>query len=242
MRRYKIAIMVLIIVITAICLTGCVEGHMKIQFNIDGSSDTEFELLASSTLGLLGGGEEDLFGSLKNDLIKDGFALEDLEKNSMNGFKARRHMDSIEEFEKMSLFPGLEKPEVTVTEGLLFNTIHFKHIFKPTIKGFDDEKGASVLQMMNPDFKLIIGFPITPLSHNAPTVSSDGKTLEWPLSFEDENDIELLINVPNVLRIVIAAAALIIIIVLAIVLILRFRSKRGKTKTKEIPAKVIKKQ
>lgn len=239
MKRSNVAILILIIILCAICLTGCIQGHMKIQFNLDGSSDAEFELLASSTLSLLGGEEEDLFASLKEDLNKVGFAVEDYQKDQMNGFKARRHMANIEDFKELSIFPGLEKPEVTVTKGFLFDTIHFEHHFKPTIKGFDDEKGASVVQMMNPDIKLVIGFPITPLSHNAPVVSTDGKTLEWPLSFEDENDIELLINVPNILRIVLLLAAIIIVIVLAIILIRRLKSNQGATK--EIPAKKINK-
>ena len=135
MKRYKIAMMVLVIVISAICLAGCVEGHMKVQFNIDGSSDTEFELLASSTLGLLGGGDEDIFASLRKDLIQDGFALEDLEKNIMSGFKARRHMDSIEEFEKMSLFPGWKTGSYRYG-GAVVQYCPFQTHFQTNDKGF----------------------------------------------------------------------------------------------------------
>ncbi len=231
MKKLNIFIFIIIIIIL-LSLTGCIEGHMHFTFNLDGSADIDFVLLSSSTLGLLQREGEDFFDDMKIGLEKDGFILEVLKKDGMTGFRANKHTQDPDDLAALSFFGGLgdlEQPEIIITEGLFFNTYNFSHTFMINLPGFGDEGGGNLARLINPDLKFLVTFPANPSSHNAHIVSDDGKTLQWNLSFTEENIIEVEVNVPNVMRIALVIIATLAVFILTLVIIKKTAAKKDAT-------------
>ena len=106
-------------------------------------------------------------------------------------------MNSLEEFSALGLGDdlGLGDQELfTVEESLFFTTYHL-HADINFQDLFGDESEMMVL--FTPDLRFILTLPVSPLQHNASSVSSDGKTLEWILSPTKVNQISLSARAPN---------------------------------------------
>ncbi len=219
--------LVILVLLCILFMTGCVEGDFYISFNLDGSADLEFTLLASSQLDMLGDTQQ-IFGSMEEDLERDGFTVEPLERGDMKGFQAKRHVEDAEELRDIEFLGEMESPEIQIEEGFFTDKYAVDHTF--SMAGVDiGARNGDMLAMLDPDMTIRMEFPISPASHNADEVSEDGRTLVWDLDFEEANHMEVAVNVPDIFTIVMLVLAIVVVIVLIIVFI-----KRMKDRDKEV--------
>jgi len=215
--------LVILILLCVLFLTGCLEGDFYISFNLDGSADLEFTLLASSQLDMLGDTRQ-IFGTMEDDLERDGFTVEPLERGDMKGFQASRHVADPEELRDIRFLGDVEPPEIHIEEGLFTNKYSVDHTF--SLAGVDIGRGNSdMLAMLDPDMTIRMEFPISPASHNADEVTEDGRTLIWNLDFEEANHMQVAVDVPDVLTIVMLILAIVIVIVVIIVFIKKMKAR-----------------
>ena len=221
----KIVLIILILSVFALFLSGCIEGHMHVSFNIDGSADIEFMLLASTAMGMLEGQGMDIFADIKSDMINDGFTLEDKKTEDKKGFVGRRKIDNLDELYELTFLGDMEPPDVEITEGLFIDEYVISHNMKLSIPGMGAEDDAFA-KLLDPKISFILTFPIDPVTHNADRVSSDGKTIEWDIGMESEKPVNVVVNVPKIDRIILVVAAFIILLVIVIFIVKAIKKKK----------------
>ena len=92
------------------------------------------------------------------------------------------------------------------------------------IEGLDDLANTLTAGM---EFKYVVTLPVKPKSHNASTVSEDGKTLTWNLATSEASNIQYefsLLNMTHIYMIAGGAAGVLLVIVVIALLII----KKGK--------------
>jgi len=218
----------------AIFLGGCIDGQMSVSFNLDGSADVEFKLLADPFVASMAG---DGFQELQQGLEEDGFTLEDHEEEGKQGFIANLHVDDAQDLSEMTFLGEIDPPELEVEESLLFTTYTFEHTFQMDDMDIGgDAVGGFNMDTLGPDvadMQFVLEFPISPLEHNADAVSEDGRTLFWNMALGEPNEVAVAVNVPNIPALVILFVIVIGVIVGAIITIKRVRgNKQNNTQKK----------
>ena len=90
----------------------------------------------------------------------------------------------------------------------------------PTDGDFDYTEALNAMEM-----KLVVNLPNKPISHNATSVSNNGKSLTWNLVAQQE-DVELTFALYNRTNILICVAGVVVVVIVVIVI----ASKSGKNK------------
>lgn len=222
MKSNKYSFIVILLVLVAILMGGCIEGEVYIGFNLDGSADLELEILAPS-MGMLGG-ELDIFGEMKSELENEGFTVEEHQDNGMEGIKAFRNVDDLEEFGELSFLEEVDTPEPDVEEGFFFTTYTIDQTFSLDDAGLGGD-GQMLSMLGGSDLDFTLEFPISPLEHNADKISDDGRQLTWVVDLVEENHIGVVVNVPNIWAIVLLILGIIAVAVVVVILIKRKRIK-----------------
>lgn len=223
MKRINLCLF-FIVTILLLSLTGCIEGQMHISFNLDGSADVDFELYSSSALGMFQREGEDFFDDMRRGLVRDGFTIEEKQRDGMTGFRAHKRVSDVEELTELTFLGDMEAPEIEITESFFYDTYEFTHDMKIPLPGFEGQED-SLAGMLNADINFLLSFPINPESHNADTASEDGNTMQWAMSLEDENNVEVVVNVPNAGNIALVVIAGLAVIILIIVIAIKVTKK-----------------
>ncbi len=224
---YKFFLLTVLIIVFAFLLSGCIEGHMHVTFNIDGSADIEFMLLASTTMGLLEGEGMDLFANMKSDMIRDGFTIEDHRTSDKKGFIGKKKIDSIDELYDLTFLGDMEPPEVVITSGLFSDRYEISHDMKLTIPGMGND-GDALTKLLKSEMQFIVTFPIDPVSHNADRVSTDGKTIYWDITTEKEKPVNVVVNVPKLNIIIPTVIGFVFLVIIIILIVIKIGKKNKK--------------
>jgi len=189
---------------------------------------------------------EDGYLQVKASLEPFGYVVERYYEGEKEGYKITKSFNNIDEISKDSL----KVQDLIKIEDENFDHTHY---FKKTSNSSQDTYEASYTfnmedESLNPaginyynpyfDTTYIVSLPHKSDSHNATTVSNDGKTLTWDLELGSVNAVNFTFSIPkqnssNNIAIYVGGAMIGLAIVIVIVVVLL--SKKGKkTKSSEI--------
>ncbi len=234
MINVKTRILILVLLLTfAIKTGGCMESRMHLTVEKDGSGIIDITVEAEKAIieRAESLAEINLEG-LGETLEQEGFELETYETNNKSGFKATRHVESLEDFylEEETKDPEVIESEIDFheKEGFLFDTHHFQAEVDPgKITGeLMEERG--LLSFLAPDFSFALTLPVEPEEHNADHISEDGKTLEWEIDPYKKNLIKASIKTPNPANLALLTGSVFIIVLLPVYFAARRRKKPSK--------------
>ncbi len=205
-------------------LSGCFSARIHMKINMSGSAEIEVTMSAPRTLLSLGT-TASMFDSIKKDLSKDEFTIEDFAADKQVGFTAVKKISSLEKFSSLKLGENMvisDKPIVTLSKHLLTNTYRVSTDFDlAKILGEDLDALARLA-----DIRFALTLPVKPSEHNADAVSDDGKTMEWKLETGTNNIIQVTATAPNTILII--AVIFLPLLGLSAVIILLVRRRRKK--------------
>ncbi len=225
MRKKNMGLLLLIIIAAPLMLTGCLKFDIHLTINKNGTADVDIILLAVETLVTLDKDlERDLFTGKKERLAELGFAITDYTEKNLIGFKATKRLQSVEEFSTLGLAGdiGLEgRDPFSVMKGVLTSTYNLDADIdlRPLFAEHSD-----MFTLFSPDLRFSVTLPAKPLSHNATSVTVDGRTLTWDLSPDARNKIQFTARAPNLTAVVILLALAVVLVgAIMTVLIRRIR-------------------
>jgi hypothetical protein len=239
--RFPLLVKLVLAGLFLLSLTGCMEMKYHLTIHGNGSADLHYHLALDSSLANIGSEGNNSITKVRQDLEKEGFKVTDFSKDGKTGVDATRHFQRLEDIKGLTRFFDKTQTKITdqsvpftVKRGFLTNRITVNTAINPGLSSSDatdemaitveqSEMDQSVLSQIRMSFMLTL--PSKPRSHNATSVSKDGKTLEWKLAPDRRNAIKLDVVTPNWQNITLVFLAGMIILRNILVLILRRRKK-----------------
>ena len=224
-------------------LSGCtIKGDFKLGINSDKSIDVSATIAYDDELieALMSMDEENpseeieytdeqkwefidnLFYSEESDSPTSlGFTQERYQEGEFKGYTLAKKINNIDDITSSSANFDLSNDFLQVSESKLFVKDGNNYISKITFGSTEDSQEYQV----DSDITFTVTLPNKPISHNADSVSSDGKTLTWNLSMTSQKAIEFEFNFNSfpLIPVIIGAAILLIIIIIIIVI----KGKKG---------------
>lgn len=184
MRKLLIS---LVLILLCFIFSGCFRGEVKVNINEDGSSDLHYQAAAAP----LAGTAEMLQSQIK-DLEKSQFKIERFTEGDWIGFRADKHFQSVSDLNGFKLFSGgsAGTPGIIVDKGWFYDNYSIHIVNDISVNQSQPLTNLDKALLAQMSFKMIMNLPVKPESHNAGNISSDGRTLEWNLSFTKENQLE----------------------------------------------------
>jgi len=224
---------ILLTVLLAISLTGCVKGKVHLTINKDKTADVEISLgMEKSLYSMMGG--TDPFAELKTSLKKEGYKVRDYTDDTYSGIVGENHYSdldkSIKEIKLSDKAVLSGNDTLKVDKGFFFNkytintNLDMSSIASDT-SITEDEKKLQDMFIKSMSFDFIVTIPMKAISNNAASVSKDMKTYTWKLVPGKNNNISLTLMVPNTARIILTSALILLIIILAVIIIKRKNKK-----------------
>ncbi|SEN16564.1 DUF3153 domain-containing protein [Lihuaxuella thermophila] len=253
-NRKKTGKALMIALVMALLLTGCVDASMHITINMNGSGTYEVKVLTNEWV-------LPQFDQLKERLQQAGYQLQEIEQGGKKGWMAVKNVESVldeppgKELQDgantaLQFFTrgtastsgtdarfvaeapplqGLDKPfrveNSLFTTTLLFETNVDLTRLNEKMDGWGDLNQLIMDQMR---LNLILTLPVKVDEHNATAVSDGGKTLTWKMKPGENNPIHMAIRIPNPITWGILIIAGFILLIIAVVVLIRRRRKRKK--------------
>ena len=201
-RLKKIAALALALCVLLTLLTGCIRIEIGIDVKKNGKADVS--LLYAVSDGLM----EDSSAGLSEEDIEEyeneGWSVEPYSKDGYTGYYLKRSDADLTNTELMDGSSGNVRKEGSryiIDLSVL-----------PESDQLDIRSSASWIKSMGGSFVVRMTLPVKPVAHNATSVSSDGKTLEWDILSMDTDSIHVEFDAgSNVLLYALIAAAAIVI-------------------------------
>ena len=193
MKKWKkAAAMALSLCVLLVLLTGCMKIELDINVKSNGKADLSL-LYAMADSALDAGGDASLTPEDIEEYEKDGWTAEEYSQDGYTGVVLKKSDVDLSETEVMEGAEGSIRKEGST----------YIVDFEP----------VSWLKTMGGSFVVRVTLPVKPVSHNATSVSEDGKTLEWDvLSMDVTQPIHVEFKTSNPALIIgIAAAAAVVI-------------------------------
>ncbi len=227
------------ILLLASALSGCAKGEVVMELSRFGSADIECKVVAAPIIA-------SQLGSLKDDFANDGFQVENIDEDKMQGFKAKKHFKNISEVNQVKIVRGFElnksknegvkgknaetenkKQAVIYTQGILFDTVAVRtHLDLRSNHGEEAKESQwlikNLLQQVN--LRFVLKLPTTADSSNATRTPDGGKTLVWDLVLGEDNELTAQVTYLNPYK---AGAVAILGIGAGVIF---WRKRKGRTK------------
>ena len=256
MKKY---LRLLVVSVLLIGLTGCVSLDTNVVVNKDKSM--EFSMKEEIDLSSMTGDEGDENATVSDEtdieaLKTKGYTVEEYDNEGVKGYKISKKFTSIDEVTAKN---GTETPFVVekwLDDGNDSNMFSLKDgVYSANWIMAEDDKKAE--EMDGVDSELLnslinitytITLPNKPLSHNATSVSEDGKTLTYLVKYDENQKMNTIkfsfdfateptkatsTEIDNMLYYIIGGSALIVII-LVVVIISIVKGKNKKVHIDEI--------
>ncbi|WP_088825403.1 DUF3153 domain-containing protein [Listeria goaensis] len=213
--------LLIILMSTALLLTGCADVVNTVKVNKDGTADLNFDVTLGTTAGLLAG---PAIKELTPKLEDAGFTIK---KPSQNQFSIHKKIEKSAkkvDFKAEAKKYGVKFQE---TDGFFMKkirldaTLDIPKILKEQQLG---EKVPTAL-LSQVDYTLVLDFPIDTIGANNAD-EKDGGKLTWHIPLEQKNQLYFEIEIPNVKNIAITAGIVFILLIVGIVLLIKRRKKR----------------
>lgn len=213
MKQIKTFLLMALVVM----LTGCYEAEFFIKVNKDKTHVVGYSIKVEETtyknIMEMGGKEkpgediELLDKEEKKELEKKGYTVKDIKDDKYIGVSLEQKRGSIDELTttekvKVNLVGSLvtDSEDEEVLKGVkIFNSSDNKTyksnlVFTPETSDEKDEENSFGDLTNSIKVKFSIQLPNKPLSHNANTVSNDGKTLTWEFDNKVAKNIDFEFN------------------------------------------------
>ena len=174
-----------------------------------------------------------------------GFTGERYQEEDYKGYTYTKNVGNIDSITADDASFNLTNDCLEISESKLFAKNGDNYVSKITFTPAEETEGYQI----ESDITFTVTLPNKPISHNADSVSEDGKTLTWELTTNSQETIDFEFNFSSfpLIPVIIGAAALLIIIIVVIVIVAK--SKKGpknpesqinevKTETVSTPANV----
>jgi hypothetical protein len=200
----KAAAMALSLCLLLALLTGCMKIELDINVKSNGKADLCL-LYAMADSAMDAGGDASLMPEDIEEYEKEGWTAEEYSQDGYTGVVLKKSDVDLSETEVMEGAEGSIRKE-----GSTY-IVDFEPVSKEDQADFAET--ASWLKTMGGSFVVRVTLPVKPVSHNATSVSEDGKTLEWDvLSMDVTQPIHVEFKTSNPALIIgIAAAAAVVI-------------------------------
>ena len=256
MKKY---LRLLVVSVLLIGLTGCVSLDTNVVINKDKSM--KFSMKEEIDLSSMTGDEGDENSTVSDEtdieaLKTKGYTVEEYDNEGVKGYKISKKFTSIDE---ATAKDGTETPfivEKWLDDGNDSNMFSLKDgVYSANWIMAEDDKKAEEMEGVSSEFlnNLInitytITLPNKPLSHNATSVSEDGKTLTYLVKYDENQKMNTIkfsfdfateptkatpTEIDNMLYYIIGGSALIVII-LVVVIISIVKGKNKKVHIDEI--------
>lgn len=203
------------LLLAVVLLSGCVKGDYHITVNWDGSIDVDY-IMALDKVVLATVENDDPFAEARENAEAEGYTVEPYDDGRNEGLRVKKHFENAEGITFSTLNNQLfdQSNDVTLNaENLLFTReldINTDIDLRNQTDGAS-EAFLSGLLYSQADVKLRVTLPIKPKTHNADTISEDGKTLEWEIELGENNPIQLNVVIPNMTTLLIGCGILLFI-------------------------------
>jgi hypothetical protein len=223
-----------VMIFAIILLSGCVRADYHIKINWDGSADIDYLVgLDKSMQTMLGG--NDPFADLRKNAEKEGYQISDYEDATYKGIRAKKHLDRLDRgsFSTLddTIFQNNADIQVRFEKSFFTQTVDINEEIDLRTNGAD-QSGALFMGLLQSqaDIQLRVTLPLKPKSHNATTVSADGKTLTWNMKIGENNPIQLNVIVPHLKNVLLVGIP---VLIFFIILISYFWHRRNKKRQAE---------
>ncbi len=244
----KTIAIVIMLIIMLITLTGCMTVDYELKINTDGSADISyvfgysrsfFKSMGVTDAELEESFNQEGFSDMENEVAEKGYKVEKVSNEEIFGFKATKHLNTVEEYDMKETFADYMKDsesKFNVTKGLFANkysistSVDLTDLSMNTSEDSSDDSMAVYANMFINQMKMNykVNLPSKAVSNNATSISEDGKVLTWELKPGQVNEIKLEYEQINLMTFIIGGAIILAIIVI-VVLIIVFKGKKGKT-------------
>jgi len=214
---------IMVLVICAFCLTGCMRFNTTVTVKSNGKLDVSM-LYAMMDMSDYGYDADSMTDTQMQEYKDQGW---DVEEYNQDGFKG--YILSKKDITANELESSMEDTQSELSgeaSSIKFTKQGLKYVLDWQV--FDRNQGEQLsayknyFTMSGGYMKITVNLPVKPSDSNATYVSNDGKTLEWDLlNLGPEQSIHLeftLVNIWLIIGLCAAAAVVVIGIVLAIVL------------------------
>ena len=206
----KAAAMVLSMCLLLVLLTGCMKIELDINVKSNGKADLCLLYAMADSAMDAGGGDAALTPEDIEEYEKEGWTAEDYSQDGYTGVVLKKSDVDLSETEVMEGAEGSIRKE-----GSTY-IVDFEPVSKEDQADFAET--ASWLKTMGGSFVVRVTLPAKPVSHNATSVSEDGKTLEWDvLSMDVTQPIHVEYKTSNPALIIVIVAAIAVVIALIFV-------------------------
>lgn len=209
-----------------LALTGCAKGEVVMELSRFGSANIECKIVAMPLVA-------SQLGPLKEDFTSDGFQIENINEDKMQGFIAKKHFKSLDELNKAKIVRGFElnknktqtdtaknpdgevkKSAVVYKQGLLFDTVAVNTHLDLRSNKKDETKESqwlvkNLLQQVN--LRFVLKLPTAADSSNATRSPDANKTLVWDLVLGEDNELSAQVTYLNPYK----AGGLLIVVLVA---------------------------
>ena len=211
MKQWKtIAATILSLCLLLVLLTGCMKIELDINVKSNGKADLCLLYAMADSAMDAGAGDAALTPEDIEEYEKEGWTAEDYSQDGYTGVVLKKFDVDLSETEVMEGAEGSIRKE-----GSTY-IVDFEPVSKEDQADF--EETASWLKTMGGSFVVRMTLPDKPVSHNATSVSEDGKTLEWDvLSMDVTQPIHVEFKTSNPALIIGIAAAAVVVIALIFV-------------------------
>ncbi|MBR3660594.1 MAG: hypothetical protein IKN63_01660 [Bacilli bacterium] len=248
-------------------VTGCIKYNTLMEIKEDKSMNFSIIYAISKSIFEMGEEASDklLTSDQKQELIKQGFKVEDYLDDNFQGFQISKKIDNIDnvsiesdviyslskipENSNTKMFKVIKDTDKNIyTANFTFNAndSDIKNINQETnenstidLSGLDEEIKNSL------DLKYVVKLPYAAISSNATSKSEDNRELTWNLSsdnietirfqFELKNSKENIVSTSNIIIIIPIIIVLLIIVMIIVLLIKKRENKKNNVVNLDIP-------
>lgn len=229
-------LLLLMLALALLLLGGCMDVEVHLVINADGSGElTHVATIDNAMMEMMElGGDEDVFAELIAQLEAKEFAVTTFAEEGVLGVRGTKHVPAVTPAalavwgdEVPTSGPGL-----TVTEDQV--STRFEFDFNYDLRLLEEEEFLED-EFFDPSmledyisYVFMVTLPVEPLSHNADSVSADGRTLTWNLKLGEQNPVEFTAvdGYSLVGLAVLGGAALLLLFLLVLIIVLIAKGRR----------------
>ncbi|WP_176391863.1 DUF3153 domain-containing protein [Marininema halotolerans] len=199
----------LMVCVSMIVFSGCVNADLHVDLNMDGSGTYRLKVLTNPLVA-------DQLSSFRKTVEAEGYTVKPTEENGQKGWIAEKDVKNVakeppgqEWLKKFAdedatasagvldfLNHDQKKGPLTVKHHFLTSRITFRKNVDLANMSIDNPLAQRLIHQVN--LNLTVSLPIKPDRNNADSISNDGKTLSWKIEPGEKNPIFIEADVPNI--------------------------------------------